>query len=213
MTAAVCPYCRCPLDAAAGEQLECPGCGTPHHQDCYSENGGCTVFGCSAAPADEAKMSVSAQEVATAVAAVATETGPTYVLFGESAAAGAGALPPVAPASGTTAIAPPPPPPMGGTGTPPPPRVGQMQAAAVPLTPAELYNDVAKPHDRMTFILLGVFLGCFGAHNFYAGYHKKAAFQLVLTVLTCFYGSVISWIWAVVEVCTIRKDSDGVQFS
>ena len=51
-----CPYCRSELDEQA---LECPGCGTPHHPECFEENGGCTVFGCSAAPAAEAKISVA----------------------------------------------------------------------------------------------------------------------------------------------------------
>jgi len=28
----------------------CPECGIPHHTDCWNENGGCTVWGCRAAP-------------------------------------------------------------------------------------------------------------------------------------------------------------------
>ena len=37
----------------------CPGCGTPHHHDCWEENQGCTVFGCSHAPKDEPKTTIS----------------------------------------------------------------------------------------------------------------------------------------------------------
>ena len=28
----------------------CPECGIPHHAECWEENGGCTTFGCRAAP-------------------------------------------------------------------------------------------------------------------------------------------------------------------
>lgn len=54
-----CPYCReevTPGDVAT----VCPTCGTPHHTDCWNENGGCTVFGCSQAPSEEEKISVAA---------------------------------------------------------------------------------------------------------------------------------------------------------
>lgn len=49
-----CPYCRFPLKP--GEQvITCPACKVPHHADCWSENRGCTTYGCSgtaaAAPA------------------------------------------------------------------------------------------------------------------------------------------------------------------
>ena len=66
---------------------------------------------------------------------------------------------------------------------------------------------------RVAFVLLGIFLGIFGMHNFYAGYNKKAAIQLAITVMTCFYGAVISWIWAIVEVCVIGQDAEGEQFA
>jgi hypothetical protein len=37
---------------------KCPTCETPHHEDCWAENKGCTVFGCSMAPPEEEKISV-----------------------------------------------------------------------------------------------------------------------------------------------------------
>jgi Interferon-induced transmembrane protein/GYF domain 2/Prokaryotic RING finger family 1 len=49
-----CPYCR--GEIAKGEADLCASCGTPHHRECYAENGGCTVFGCDQAPQDEAKI-------------------------------------------------------------------------------------------------------------------------------------------------------------
>lgn len=56
-----CPYCR---EAIAETSLaECPACNTPHHHDCWNENGGCTVFGCENAPSDDPKIAVSVGEV------------------------------------------------------------------------------------------------------------------------------------------------------
>jgi hypothetical protein len=45
----VCPFCHGPLAARA--QRACEACGTPHHDDCLGEHGGCTALGCRAAPA------------------------------------------------------------------------------------------------------------------------------------------------------------------
>ena len=64
----------------------------------------------------------------------------------------------------------------------------------------------------MTFVMLGILLGPFGGHNFYAGYKKKAIAQLCITVLTIGYGAPMSWIWAIIDVLTVEKDSEGIQF-
>lgn len=41
----ICPYCQGRIDS--GEQLvQCSQCGVPHHEECWKENGGCTVYGC-----------------------------------------------------------------------------------------------------------------------------------------------------------------------
>jgi TM2 domain-containing membrane protein YozV len=68
------------------------------------------------------------------------------------------------------------------------------------------------PKSRTTFIVLGALVGAFGAHNFYAGYYKKAGLQLALTLLTLGLASPMSWIWAIIDICTIRNDGWGVQF-
>jgi TM2 domain-containing membrane protein YozV len=59
-------------------------------------------------------------------------------------------------------------------------------------------------------MLLGIFLGCFGAHNFYAGYTARAIAQLCITICTLFFGAIVSWIWAIVEVCTVERDSRNI---
>ena len=73
---------------------------------------------------------------------------------------------------------------------------------------------VSSQKTRVAYILLGIFLGLFGAHNFYAGYHGRAIAQLLITLL-------IGWwlilplmavgIWVIIEVITVNRDSDGAQ--
>jgi TM2 domain-containing membrane protein YozV len=65
---------------------------------------------------------------------------------------------------------------------------------------------------RVVYLLLGIFLGSFGVHNFYAGYTGKAVIQLLITLVTCGWGGFISWIWAIIEVCTVQQDAKGVPF-
>ena len=44
-----CPYCRFPLKEG-GAIATCPSCNAVHHAECYTENGGCAVAGCTAGP-------------------------------------------------------------------------------------------------------------------------------------------------------------------
>ncbi len=82
-----------------------------------------------------------------------------------------------------------------------------------PLRPQDVLRGTQTSKSRQVYVLLGVFLGIFGVHNFYAGYIQRAVSQLCLTVLTCFYGAVVSWVWAIVEICIVSKDYDGVEFT
>jgi len=212
----VCPYCRTEIGSAAEERLECPGCGTPHHPECFAENGGCTVFGCSKAPQDEPKISLSGTELnqAAAPAPVPVPAAPVrrtihsggfsiLQLSGPSQSLGA-----QSPASQAA----PPPPLVTGTGAAPPP-LPPTRGVYAPLRPQDVIRGTGTSKSRQVYVLLGVFLGIFGVHNFYAGYIQRAVSQLCLTVLTCFYGAVVSWIWAIVEICVINKDSDGAEFT
>jgi TM2 domain-containing membrane protein YozV len=203
-----------------GERKDCPGCGTPHHADCFAENGGCTVFGCANAPSDEAKVTVSGtdlmgnvvtRQAPAPVARPGISLGPGFTTFHAPTPGVEQPAPEASPVAGG-AQQPSPPPPMIGTGTAPPPQVGpgpQVQQAPSSLA---AYYPVAQPKTRVIFVLLGIFLGVFGVHNFYAGYAKKGTIQLCVTLLSCFYGAAISWVWAIIEVCTVSQDADGTQF-
>ena len=220
----ICPYCRTEVEAAQGSAMECESCHTPHHVECYQENGGCTVFGCKCAPPDDPKILVGAGDVTQAAAAVGAATVTQQAAFGDVTAM----------TYSISSVAPPPPPP------PPPPRFAtstpteatapqEYTSAGIPIEhsvdsqewregqhlpfASGLFNATPEPaKGRLKFILLGIFLGAFGAHNFYAGYTKRGIAQLCLTVCTLFYGSVVSWLWAIVEVCTVDRDSKNVSF-
>jgi TM2 domain-containing membrane protein YozV len=63
--------------------------------------------------------------------------------------------------------------------------------------------------------ILGILLGCFGIHNFYLGFTGKGVAQLLITILTCGYGGLITGIWGLIEgimILTggISRDSRGV---
>jgi len=263
-----CPYCRAPFET--GDDLTtCSGCGTAHHTDCLTENGGCTVFGCSQAPVEEAKISVSTIDVNSQPATSGypifyppqqymqppqpIQPQPTQQIAAPHSFLNLQmptALEPAPTPTEVSGIAPPPPPrPDQSAGpdlasvstAPPPPLPGTTHvggyshypqyappgyppqapyassyptfAGYAPAAQAPYYPGSYEPRkSRVVFVLLAIFLGPFGGHNFYAGYITKAVIQLCLTVLTCFIGSAVSWIWAIVEACIIDHDQDGVTF-
>lgn len=66
--------------------------------------------------------------------------------------------------------------------------------------------------------ILGILLGSFGVHNFYLGNTGKGVAQLLITLLTCGAGSIISGIWGLVEgiqilTGSINTDANGVPLS
>ena len=65
---------------------------------------------------------------------------------------------------------------------------------------------------QTVYVVLGIFLGCFGVHDFYAGYTGKGIAQLLISVLSCGAAAWVSWIWAIIEICTIKQDAKGIQF-
>ncbi|MDD6236278.1 MAG: TM2 domain-containing protein [Clostridiales bacterium] len=67
-----------------------------------------------------------------------------------------------------------------------------------------------QPKSKMAAGLLGIFLGGFGVHNFYLGYTGKAVAQLLITLLTCGFGSVISGVWGLIEGIMILTGSINV---
>jgi TM2 domain-containing membrane protein YozV len=71
----------------------------------------------------------------------------------------------------------------------------------------------SETKQRVVYIILGVSLGVFGVHNFYAGYIGKGVAQLLITILSFGFLALISWIWAIIEIISITKDGKGIPMS
>jgi len=82
-------------------------------------------------------------------------------------------------------------------------------AYTAPGYPAGAY--VADQKSKVAAGLLGIFLGCFGAHNFYLGYTGKAVAQLLITLLSLGFLAVIPAIWALIEGILILSAQPGAQ--
>ena len=69
---------------------------------------------------------------------------------------------------------------------------------------------------RGLYIVLGLFLGGLGIHNFYAGYNGKGIAQLLIFLfgwLVLFIPNLIVLIWVLIEICTVKEDAAGNIFS
>lgn len=63
-------------------------------------------------------------------------------------------------------------------------------------------TSVANPMAKSKIVagLLGIFLGCYGAHNFYLGYTSRAVTQLVLTLVGIVLSCVVVGVFLVVGI-------------
>jgi TM2 domain-containing membrane protein YozV len=99
------------------------------------------------------------------------------------------------------------------------PSCGRPSAAVTPVYHApphmlvtHAYQPVLVTHtkSRGVYIVLALFFGCLGVHNFYAGYNGRGAAQLIITLLTgCAGGFVLTALWAFIECLVIDTDPYG----
>ena len=64
---------------------------------------------------------------------------------------------------------------------------------------------------RTVYVLLALFLGLLGIHNFYAGYTTKAIIQLLVTLLTgwLIIPLFVIAFWVLIEIVVTDKDANG----
>lgn len=96
------------------------------------------------------------------------------------------------------------------------PNVSQGQVVVNNYAQPQYSSPVGNvPKQRVIYILLGIFLGGFGVHNFYAGYYTEGALQLCATVValaTMPVGIVFSIViggWVLVNVIFRNKDAQN----
>lgn len=78
---------------------------------------------------------------------------------------------------------------------------------------AQQFVERGPAKSKVAYVLLGLFLGIFGIHNFYAGYFGRGIVQLLLTLLSCFILGIVTGLWALIEVCVVDKDANGISFA
>ena len=78
-------------------------------------------------------------------------------------------------------------------------------------TTADGRQMVKASKSRGVYIILGLFFGCIGIHNFYAGRYGIGAIQLVITSVLGWFviGLVITGLWAIIEMFTVKTDGEG----
>ena len=98
-----------------------------------------------------------------------------------------------------------------------PPQYQQQPMYQQPPAQVNIYNNQPMMHQqfssksRVAYILLGLFLGSLGIHNFYAGYGGKGVAQLLLTIFLWWtiIVPIAVTIWIIIEICTVDHDAFG----
>lgn len=74
---------------------------------------------------------------------------------------------------------------------------------------------LSLPKSRTAYVLLAIFLGGLGIHNFYAGRIGCAVAQLLITLLTgwLLFPLLIVGIWAIVDAIAVDEDGTGRKFA
>jgi TM2 domain-containing membrane protein YozV len=89
-------------------------------------------------------------------------------------------------------------------------QVNQNVAAVAAAYPQAMMRS---PKSRGAYIVLGLFLGCFGIHNFYAGYVGRGIAQLLITLFLGWLviGFFITGLWALIEIISVNTDAHGLR--
>jgi len=61
-------------------------------------------------------------------------------------------------------------------------------------------------------VILALFAGLFGLHNFYLGHTNRGLTQLLISVCTLGFAAPFVWLWAVVELILIVTRSGSYAF-
>lgn len=99
---------------------------------------------------------------------------------------------------------------------PPPGPLDQFVQAVGPMyvqVPAQAQIMMGPPKSKVAAALLAFFFGALGIHNFYLGATGAGIAQLLLTLLTCGWGTIITGPWALIDfICILvgsRRDRFG----
>lgn len=68
------------------------------------------------------------------------------------------------------------------------------------------------PRQLLIVVILALFAGLFGLHNFYLGHTNRGLTQLLVSVCTLGFAAPFVWLWAVVELILIVTRSGSYAF-
>ncbi len=73
---------------------------------------------------------------------------------------------------------------------------------------------IKQAKSRGIYVILGLFLGLLGIHNFYAGYFGRGVAQLLIVLVTGWFvvGLVVVAIWVIIELFVVTQDAAGDAF-
>jgi TM2 domain-containing membrane protein YozV len=87
-------------------------------------------------------------------------------------------------------------------------------------TTCQAIIDQLSPTERsekskVVYVILALFLGVFGVHNFYSGHTASGIVKLLLTLLLGWTVIVIIFVFlmCIIDICTVTRDADGCLFS
>ncbi|MBO4633321.1 MAG: NINE protein [Lentisphaeria bacterium] len=95
---------------------------------------------------------------------------------------------------------------------PPPPFQPQGGMAYQQVPPPQPFPGY-QPKSRVAYVLLGLFLGSLGIHNFYAGYAGRGVTQLLITLFLSwlFIPWLIVELWCIIEIIAVNTDANNVK--
>jgi TM2 domain-containing membrane protein YozV len=74
------------------------------------------------------------------------------------------------------------------------------------ITGREIPVEELERLERINVSIWGFTLGWLGLHNFKYGYYLKGFIQLLISVLSCGFLAIVSWIWAIIESILILNN-------
>ena len=73
-------------------------------------------------------------------------------------------------------------------------------------------TQIQNQKSQLIYVILALFFGPFGIHNFYAMRWGRGLIQLFITLFTGFLGILITSLWSIINIFTINSDGSGTPF-
>jgi len=81
------------------------------------------------------------------------------------------------------------------------------------VSPQHAQRSYLARKSRGAYIILGIFFGLIGIHNFYAGRNRQGVEQILILVLLGWLfgiGLMINIVWVLIELFTVQEDGNGI---